>query len=352
MYLFLLFIFFAAMRNSVAQFHLVAHRGASFYTPEETRQAYELAASQGANFIECDIVSTKDGVLILRHSPNLLESTNIKDFPEFAHLRKTLEMYCDTDSDSVDGIFSWDLTYEEIKRLGCTHDIRYNNRNQELCGVQGILSLDEFLEMSENGFNGYKPGIYIEIKYPTIHEEMGINITDKLLDALEKYGLNKDTDHVYIQSFEPENLKYIRERSQVRLVQLLTRDEKNSFVYAVKDPISNKIIYSPCDLEYIAKFVNIVSPTKHDLISPLNKESSSHPLGPGLLPNSSDFISKSHKYSLAVVPYTFRPESVLSMFSNQEEEYEYFIFIIKSDGVFTDDPKGLVEYLAKRQGNK
>ncbi|KAH8738883.1 glycerophosphodiester phosphodiesterase-like protein [Cryptosporidium ryanae] len=351
MYLFLLSIFFVSMKHLLAQFHLVAHRGASFYVPEETKHAYELAAIQGAKFIECDVVSTKDGVLILRHSPNLLESTNIGDFSEFSYLMKTVELYCDTDSDLVNGIFSWDLTYEEIKKLRCTHDIRYKNRNQELCGVYGILTLDEFLEMNENGFNGYKPGVYIEIKYPSFHEENGINITDMLLNTLTKYGLNKDTDSVYIQSFEPENLRYIRERSQVRLVQLLTRDEKNSFVYAIKDSATNRMIYSPCDLKHVSTFANVVSPAKEDLIFQISQDHPSSPPDPDFLPNSSDFISRSHEYSLIVVPYTFRPESILSNFKDQEEEYEYFISILKSDGVFTDDPKGLVEYLVKKQKN-
>lgn len=207
------------MVRAKASLHLVAHRGASYFVPEESLAAYSLAAKHGVNFIECDVVSTKDGVLILRHSPNLSESTNIDDLIEFSHLRRTEILYDNNSNDAITGIFSWDLTYEEIKRIKCTHEKKYNNRNPSLNGIYDILTLDEFLKFSVSGFDGNFPGLYIEIKYPTLHERKGIdNITDKLLDALDRFGINKKTDAVYIQSFEPSNLEYIRARDRKSVV--------------------------------------------------------------------------------------------------------------------------------------
>ncbi|KAH8584179.1 glycerophosphodiester phosphodiesterase [Cryptosporidium sp. chipmunk genotype I] len=323
-----------------ASLHLVAHRGASYFMPEESLAAYSLAAEHGVNFIECDIVSTKDGVLILRHSPNLSESTNIDDLIEFSHLRKTEILYDNDSNDAITGIFSWDLTYEEIKKIKCTHEKKYSNRNPDLNGIYDILTLDEFLKLSVSGFDGHYPGIYIEIKYPTLHERKGIsNITDKLLSTLDRFGLNKKADPVYIQSFEPSSLEYIRNRSEINLVQLLTRDSENSFVYAVEDAEDGgKMKYVACNMEYISKFANVVSPYKEDLIDRINTSNNS-------LPNSSHFVSKAHELGLIVVPYTFRPESVLPYFKDIYEEYDYFIRVLKTDGVFTDDSQSIVQFI-------
>ncbi|OII72087.1 glycerophosphodiester phosphodiesterase-related protein [Cryptosporidium ubiquitum] len=320
--------------------HLVAHRGASYFIPEESLAAYSLAARHGVNYIECDIVSTKDGVLILRHSPNLSESTNIDDFIEFSHLRKTEILYDSNSNDAITGIFSWDLTYEEVKKIKCTHEKKYKNRSPDLNGIYDILTLDEFLKFSISGFDGHRPGLYIEIKYPTMHEKKGItNISDKLLDTLDRFGLNKKAKPVYIQSFEPSNLEYIRSKSELNLVQLLTRDDKNSFVYAVNDAEDDeKMKYVTCDMEYISKFANVVSPYKEDLIEYTNTTDNS-------LPTSSHFVSKAHELGLIVVPYTFRPESILPYFKNIYEEYDYFIRILKTDGVFTDDSQSIINYI-------
>ncbi|KAJ1610332.1 glycerophosphodiester phosphodiesterase-like protein [Cryptosporidium canis] len=320
--------------------HLVAHRGASYYIPEESLEAYSLAAKHGVNFIECDIVSTKDGVLILRHSPNLSESTNVDDLTEFSHLRKTEIMYDNTSNDAITGIFSWDLTYEEVKRIKCTHEKKYSNRNQELNGIYDILTLEEFLESSISGFDGNYPGLYIEIKYPSLHEERGVgNISDKLLDTLEKFGYNNKVESIFIQSFEPSNLEYIRSKSKFNLVQLLTRDGQNSFVYVVRDSENDgKMKYAVCDLEYISKFANVVSPYKEDLVDIINAKHNH-------LSSISNFISRAHELGLTVVPYTFRPESVLPYFKNIYEEYDYFIRVLKSDGLFTDDTLSIISYI-------
>ncbi|TRY52240.1 Glycerophosphodiester phosphodiesterase-like protein [Cryptosporidium tyzzeri] len=333
-------IIFYMMVGAKASLHLVAHRGASYFVPEESLAAYSLAAKHGVNFIECDIVSTKDGVLILRHSPNLSESTNIDDLIEFSHLRRTEILYDNNSNDAITGIFSWDLTYEEIKRIKCTHEKKYNNRNPSLNGIYDILTLDEFLKLSVSGFDGNFPGLYIEIKYPTLHERKGIdNITDKLLDALDRFGINKKTDTVYIQSFEPSNLEYIRARSEVNLVQLLTRDSENNFVYAIEDvENSGEMKYVTCDIEYISKFANVVSPYKEDLIDRTNTSNNT-------LPSSSHFVSKAHELGLIVVPYTFRPESILSYFKDIYEEYNYFIKTLKADGLFTDDSESIMQYV-------
>ncbi|KAF7459290.1 glycerophosphodiester phosphodiesterase [Cryptosporidium felis] len=330
------------MASLNAVFHSVAHRGASFYFPEESKPAYILAAEHGVNFIECDIVSTKDGILILRHSPNLSESTNVDSFYEFEHLRKHEVLYNDDDGDVSSGIFSWDLTYEEIKKIKCTHEKKYPKRDQHLNGVYNILTLDEFLEMSISEFKGFRPGLYIEIKYPTMHKSKGLDITDKLLKTLDKFGLNKKCNSIFIQSFEPSNLEYIRKKSELNLVQLLTRDSKNSFVYAVEDE-KKRMVYKPCDLEYISKFASVVSPFKEDLISPISEVTNKYITG------KSSFITIAHELGLIVVPYTFRPESVMKQFKDIFEEYDHFIRTLKSDGVFTDDSKSIIEYLSNKQ---
>ncbi|OII77720.1 glycerophosphoryl diester phosphodiesterase family protein [Cryptosporidium andersoni] len=341
-------------------FHSIAHRGASLLEPEESSAAYLLAIKQGIKFIECDIVSTKDGVLILRHSPNLSESTDIDELEEFRKYESKVLMYDNDDAVVKKGIFSWDLTYGQIKKLKCIHEKRYGNRNQSLNGLYPILTLDDFLNLSfgnstATGGDLLRIGIYIEIKYPYYHAVRGLgDITDKLLESLAKRGLTKRSDPVFIQSFEPSNLKYIRSKSDLSLVQLISNTDKVHFACPeVDNSTESGMKYHVYKLEEISKYADVVSPSKEGIIQslgiprlPINdlvNELQTHPV--------CKFIEDAHKFGLLVVPYTFRPESILKCFNSVKDEYLYFINILRVDGVFTDDPQGIVEFLNEKYLN-
>lgn len=199
---------------------VIAHRGASGYLPEHTIEGYKLAIQQGADFIEPDLVSTKDGVLIVRHEPMLSGTTDIADRPEFANRKTTRKV------DGVDTTdwFANDFTAAEIKTLKAKQ--AFADRDQSHNGKYLIPTFQEVIDLAkaESARTGRTIGIYPETKHPTYHAALGLAFEDKLLDMLKAAGWTDKTAPVFIQSFETANLKYLRPKTQLRLVQLVDGD--------------------------------------------------------------------------------------------------------------------------------
>jgi len=199
---------------------VIAHRGASGYLPEHTIEGYKLAIEQGADFIEPDLVSTKDGVLVVRHEPMLSGTTDVADRPEFASRKTTRK---------VDGIdtsdwFANDFTLAEIKTLKAKQ--AFADRDQSHNGKYAVPTFQEVIDLAkaESTRTGRTIGIYPETKHPTYHAALGLAFEDKLLDMLKAAGWTEKTSPVFIQSFETANLKYLRRKTQLRLVQLVDGD--------------------------------------------------------------------------------------------------------------------------------
>ena len=186
---------------------VIAHRGASAYRPEHTLAAYELAIEQGADFIECDLVPTRDGVLIARHENELSRSTDVASRPLFADRRTEKRI----DGERVQGWFAEDFTLDEIKSLRCIEplpDLRAESRRHD--GRHAIPTLGEVIALAARA----GVGLYPETKHPSYFayvgrrldgEPIGIDITTRLLDALEAAGFT-DPTRLYLQSFELGNL--------------------------------------------------------------------------------------------------------------------------------------------------
>ncbi len=199
---------------------VVGHRGASGYLPEHTLEAYKLAIEQGADFIEPDLVATKDGVLIARHEPMLGGTTDVSTKPEFAS-RKTIR--------KVDGVdtnewFAGDFTLAEIRTLRAKQAMA--DRDQSHNGKYAIPTLQEVIDLAkaESTRTGRTIGIYPETKHPIFHAAIGLPLEDRLLDVLKAAGWTEKSSPVIIQSFETANLKYLRTKTQLRLVQLVDAD--------------------------------------------------------------------------------------------------------------------------------
>ncbi|UUZ48870.1 hypothetical protein LP420_40500 [Massilia sp. B-10] len=155
---------------------MAAHRGAHGYLPEETVEAYAMAIEMGADAIEPDVVSTKDGVLIARHDPNLVYSTDVASHPEFASRKRTLSV----DGDLQEGWFAGDFTLAEIKTLGgIATDAE---RPQQFNGRYKIATIEEIIAMIKA--SGRKIALYPETKNPTFHRQQGLPLEDKLLALL------------------------------------------------------------------------------------------------------------------------------------------------------------------------
>jgi glycerophosphoryl diester phosphodiesterase len=266
-----------ADRNKPSIPILIAHRGASGYLPEHTLEAYALAIELGADYIEPDVVATKDGVLIARHEPNLIATTDVNSRPEFAARKRVAKV------DGVDevGFFASDFTLAEIKTLRAIQ--AFGERDQSFNGKFQIPTLDEVLQLVRRKSSEEKReiGIYPETKHPTYHRNLNLPLEDRLLDLLARYGHTERKSPVFIQSFEVSNLKYLRTRTQLKLVQLLDGDDvapdgtvtlaapfDKPYDFAVAgDPRTFKDLLTPAGLKEVATYADGIGPWKPYLIS-------------------------------------------------------------------------------------
>jgi glycerophosphoryl diester phosphodiesterase len=201
---------------------LIGHRGASGYLPEHTLESYQLAIAQGADVIEPDLISTKDGVLIARHDPNLITSTDVASRPEFAD-RKRVDW--PVDGEKQTGWFAHDFTLAEIKTLGTI--ITDPERPQQNNGKFRIPTLQEIIGLvkAQSTKLGRTILVYPETKNPSYHRDLGLPLEDKLITALNASAWNGRSAPVFVQSFEPSSLKEMRSKGlKTRMVQLVDGD--------------------------------------------------------------------------------------------------------------------------------
>jgi glycerophosphoryl diester phosphodiesterase len=211
---------------------VIGHRGASGLLPEHTLEAYKRAIEDGADFIEPDLVSTRDGVLIARHEPMLGGTTDVAEKPEFA-ARKTTRLI---DGKPVTDWFAGDFTLAEIKTLRARQAMA--ERDQSHNGRYAVPTLQEVIDLAkaESARLSRTVGIYPETKHSIFHAAIGLPLEDRLLEALARAGWTEKSSPVIIQSFEVANLKYLRSRTNVRLVQLVDADDVDKDGNIVLEP--------------------------------------------------------------------------------------------------------------------
>jgi glycerophosphoryl diester phosphodiesterase len=196
---------------------VIAHRGASGHRPEHTLESYRLAIEMGADFIEPDLVSTKDGRLVARHEPDITQTTDVAQRPAFADRKRSVTI----DGVAHTGWFTVDFTLEELRTLRAVQPRPY--RSKEFDGMFAVPTLEEIIGVAKAGTaaTGRTIGIYPETKHPTWHCEQGLPLEHALLAALDAAGWTTREAPVFIQCFESGNLRWLRERIGVRLVQLI-----------------------------------------------------------------------------------------------------------------------------------
>jgi glycerophosphoryl diester phosphodiesterase len=341
---------------------VIGHRGASGYLPEHTLEAYKLAIEQGADFIEPDLVATKDGVLIARHEPNITSTTDVATRPEFASRKNKRKV----DGADEEGWFASDFTLAEIKTLRAKQPSA--ERDQSHNGKFIIPTLDEIITLAkdQSAKTGRQIGIYPETKHPTYHNDLKLGLEDRLLDILARNGYTQKSSPVIIQSFEVSNLKYLRSKTQVRLVQLIDADDvkpdgsmdlaapyDKPYDFAVaKDPRNFASLLTPAGLREIKTYADGIGPWKPYLISARqidrNNDGKMDDLnGDGkmderdrMLMQPSSVVRDAHAAGLFVHAYTFRnePRRLASDYKDDPKaEYEMF-YKLGVDGVFTDFP--------------
>jgi glycerophosphoryl diester phosphodiesterase len=339
---------------------VIGHRGgANGYLPEHTLEAYALGIALGADYIEPDLVATKDGQLIARHEPNLIDTTNVKELPQFAGRRKTVMV----DGVATEGFFASDFTLAEIKQLRAVQS--FPERDQGFNGKFQIPTLAEVIELAKRKSReeGRRIGIYPETKHPTYHQGIGLPLEDRLLGVLSAAGWNHRNAPVFIQSFETANLRYLRGKTSVRLIQLVdANDVKPDGSLDLSKPydkpydwvVSNRAglfsdLVTPRGLQEVKGYADGIGPWKPYLISSACKTvqngACADVTGDGavderdrvLLPPT-DVIANAHRLGLLVHPYTFRSEQKRltgSFGGNPVNEYLAF-YEAGVDGLFSD----------------
>jgi glycerophosphoryl diester phosphodiesterase len=279
---------------------VIAHRGASGYRPEHTLESYRLAMDLGADFIEPDLVSTKDGVLVCRHENEIGGTTDVTQKPEFLERRTTKEI----DGVPVTGWFTEDFTLAELRTLRAEE--RLPELRPDAAHFDGhfhIPTLDEVIELArtESAARGRTIGIYPETKHPTYFQSIGLPLEPPLLSALERAGWTDAAAPVFIQSFETENLRMLRGMTGVRLIQLMEAVGQPYDLTRAGDARTYADLGTPAGLAEIAKYADGIGPNKA-LVIPRDAQ--------GRLAAPSPLVADAHAAGLAVHPWTFRRENV------------------------------------------
>lgn len=307
---------------------VIAHRGASGERPEHTIAAYTLAIEQGADFIEPDLVLTKDGVLVARHENEISETTDVSAKPEFADRKKTKTI----DGQQITGWFTEDFTLAELKTLRAKERLpQLRKANMAYDGQFEVPTFDEILELAKAS----GVGVYPETKHPSYFASIGLPHEAPLLALLQKYGHIEKTAPVFIQSFEVENLRALRAKTKLRLIQLM--DEQGS--PADRTDLTYPAMATAEGLNTIATYADGVGPNKA-LVIPRNLLSN--------LGEPTTLVADAHKLGLAVHPWTFRRENYFLPLTQKsgidprgigDVESEIKAFLAAGvDGVFSDNP--------------
>lgn len=345
---------------------VIGHRGAAGYLPDHTLEGYELAIKLGADYIEPDLVATKDGHLIARHEPNITSTTDVSSRPEFAD-RETTKV---VDGVAETGWFASDFTLKEIKTLRAIQPL--GERPQQFNGRFEIPTLGEVIDLAKRWSRKLdrQIGVYPETKHPTYHAGLGLPLEERLVKVLQREGWSKRNAPVFIQSFEQSNLKLLNRLTPVRLVQLVDANDvapDGTITYAPPfdrpydwtvsgNPVlqSRTFGYFTTDagLEEISTYADGIGPWKVYIVSSraiaLNPDGTvADANGDGLVDERdrtllppTDLVERAHDHGLLIHTWTFRNEQrrLASDFGgNPVNEYLLF-YRLGVDGLFSDFP--------------
>ncbi len=317
---------------------VVGHRGASGYRPEHTLAAYEQAILQCADYIEPDLVSTRDGVLVARHENEISGTTDVATRPELAGRRTTKVI----DGATLTGWFTEDLTLAELRSLRAIERIpAVRPGNTAYNGLYQVPTFDEVVDLARRSrtCDGRPVGVYPETKHPSYFDGIGLSLEEPLLSTLKANGYGDADDPVIIQSFETANLRELSYRTPVAIAQLINCSGAPGDLARAGDPRTYADLVTPAGLADIATYADGIGACK-DVMIPRDAA--------GNLAAPTGVIDDAHEAGLLVHGWTFRRENTflpLQFRSSADPmapgdmagEVEVFLDA-GMDGFFTDNP--------------
>lgn len=319
---------------------VVGHRGASGYRPEHTLASYTLAAHLGADFIEPDLVITKDGVLVARHEPEIGGTTDVAAHPEFAARKTTKQL----DGVATTGWFAEDFTLAELKTLRAKERLpALRQHNTVYDGLFEIPTFEEVLKLREQLSRdlGRQIGVYPETKHPTYFRAQGKPLEEKLVPLIRRFGLDRKNAPIFIQSFELTNLQQLRSTFKVKapLVFLTSASGAPYDLKSTGDTRTYADLLTPAGMKTWARDINGIGPDAKQVIK-WNAD--------GTLGAETTLVADAHANNLSVCPYTGRPENdflpkdykIGTVPSDYGRVRDYFakLWAADIDGLFTDTP--------------
>jgi glycerophosphoryl diester phosphodiesterase len=310
---------------------VIAHRGASGYRPENTLAAYRLAIHQRADYVEVDVVPTKDGVLVARGDNEISQTTDVADHPEFAdrHATKTI------DGASVTGWFTEDFTLRELKTLRAKERLpALRPGNTAYDGKLTIPTLQQAVAAIRR-----HAGIYIEMKHPTYFRSRHLALEPRVALALRQGGLAHRGARVYVQSFEPSSLQRLRRWVDVTTVQGLDVAGRPYDFTASGDTRTYADLRTPAGLAWVRTYADAVA-ANMNLVVP--RDATNHVLPPTSL------VQDAHRAGLRVQAWTFRAENFFLPADYQVgpdpaghgnlKDFLRLVYLNGVDGVFSEFP--------------
>ncbi len=315
---------------------VVAHRGASGERPEHTLEAYRLAVTQGADYIEPDLVMTRDKVLVARHENEISGTTDVADRPEFAGRKATKTI----DAQSITGWFTEDFTLAELKSLRARERLP-QLRGRAHDGLCAIPTFDEVLALlARLRTETRRPiGIAPEIKHSSYFTRIGLPMEQAVVAALAAAGFSRPADAAMIQSFEVGNLQALKAMTGVRLIQLVD----DTGAPADRPAAAYATMLTPDGLKAIAAYAQAIAPAKSLLIPRRPDGSTGAP---------TRLAADAHAAGLAVIPWTFRRENAFLPLESRKGDAPAAIGDLAGeirkvldlgvDAVFSDNPNEAV----------
>lgn len=328
-----LFVVVSLPESAVAQKVVIAHRGASGYLPEHTLEAKAMAYAMGADYVEQDVVMTRDDALIVMHDITLERTTDVAErFPGRAR---------------ADGsYYVVDFTLEEIRQLRVNEGASRRSGERRAIYSQRfpldksafrVSTFAEEIEMVQglNRSTGKNVGIYPEVKSPGFYRAEGKDLSTAMLKVLKNYGYTGKQDKVFVQTFEFDELKIIHDEimpalgMDLKLVQLMGADEEFNWML------------SATGMAELARYADGIGPDKSMIIADD---------APASRPAVSNLVTLAHASGMQVHPYTFRsdPGQVPAYAADFEAMLDLFYFTADVDGLFTDFTDRAVNFLHSR----